>query len=435
MTTQQTKINSPASEASVSAVHLIGAQDAITQQPIPHPIAMHCCNIAPHELYILDDVINCVQDDEFPHIEVEIKQKRSSSKGGSPTEEATISMLYNTVVIQCKKENGRWKVYHVTVDFPRLLKGHNGWVIQDENTFLLALSQLLRLVDQIATEGSKGHIIPGIVPSCASYWSKIEFPLQFEDSNRSIFNALFNARHSEVRKPPLKVKDQTVTWKGSELTVRAYMKGLQLHEKYKHIIDEEDMHVLRIELELKKKKLREYFDIPEGCRLATFSFTSLYTAFQKGMLGLQGVFNNKDTTHKGTKAAKAIVGQCNNKLIADGVSADDLIDDYVKSIGLKKRQASTLRRDVHKLLEQSSTMSFLDYFPKDKPLPARNISPFRKSESGNPFPVEHSIPADLVIDTRIREAYSKVDSIIYTDSLKQHLTNTSPFKHNLPLKN
>ena len=421
-------LNDPASQTTPQ-IHLIGAQSAVSQH-ITHPIAMHSCNIQLHGVSILNDVIEGVENADFPPLEVEVSKKLRPSADGEPattTEKAVISILSNAVRIRCEKEGEAWKAYHLTVDFPRLLKGHNGWTIQDENTFFLALSHLLQTVDKIVPAHCKGRIIPGIVHDCASFWSRIEFPLQFDDPDLRMFNCLFNARHSEVRKPPLKVQGQTVTWKGSELTVRAYMTGRQLCEKYKHVIEPEDVNVLRIELELKKGKLRQYFDVPEGCRLTRFTFDSLYTAFSRGMGGLQGVFHKEGATIvKGTSSARYIAQLINEKRLADNVSAEDLIKDYVKVKGLKPRQVTQLKSDVYKLLAQSSERLFLDWFPKDKPLPARDISPMRKSKSGGLFPVEHPYSSDLVIDPRIRKAYSSVDFIVYADTLKPQIYSPSP---------
>lgn len=366
---------------------------------------MHCASIIPDQVFLNSELLTreCLPNG--------VEVTRNGDK-------VTITLAHKAIIVLARVTKQGLLAYHIRVDFARILFNHSGRVIQSHEEILAALTAYFDPINKFITADSQDRALPGIVSGCKTYWSSLEVPFQIHDPKRDIFKQLSRSSHSKVRKPALYVAGETVSFKGAQFGLNAYFKDIQLQDRYHHKIDEEDEHVLRLEVSWLKKALVSAFNGQDSQRLQTFTFAANYEAFLEGMRGVRGAFHKQVPSDlKLSKAEQFIL-----KLILRGdtdLTPRELVKTYQESSTNKRATAESLGR-IQSALESVSMVKLADLFPDDAPLPSKNIKPKRErpdakgQPTGKFFEVEKAV-IPMTVNPAIRKAYSKVSFIEYSD--------------------
>lgn len=393
-----------------------------TLPPNTPDIAMiHCARIVPDEAYLRDQPDQKqLEKDLGCDVTVEIKK-----------ESVSISLLNNSIRITARYLPARgWRVLHLWADLARLLFGHTGKVITTDAELHQALSILNQLLNQLLDQYSQDRCIPGLLPGCMSYWSMIEIPMQIHDPKGELLRAVANAKLKNHHNSPLVVQGETVTFKGSVLKLSFYRKDIQLKERYHHEVSPNDHEVLRVEVTLKKAKLRSLFGVLAKHRLSHFSVSDLYRAFYHVLSGLQGGYRipgkqTSTTKRRPTAKARALAVMFMDQKYTG--TLDEFLDTYKHATGCSCKTAEQYARDIRSIIQNSSSYLLSSIFPPNGPIKSRQITPFRVDESGKKSPaMSYAQTNNIPIHNDISKVYQNIGYVPY-DQFKYSKDTFKPY--------
>jgi hypothetical protein len=168
---------------------------------------------------------------------------------------------FGAITLNAKKDGHKWRFESVDFNPGRLLHGHNGWILS-EDQFLKALSIYRHLVaPMLAEQDDVVHLIPG-VPGSRSHWKKVEIPFHLIDTDGTILTAIENAKPESINSRPYRKEGETATFENSNKSLRisAYRKDIQMlsgrrNRSIAAAVDQPVPAILRVEVTLAKEKL------------------------------------------------------------------------------------------------------------------------------------------------------------------------------------
>jgi len=191
-----------------------------------------------------------------------------------------------------------WTIHTITLNPGSVCHSHNGRLIEVEH-FVHAGSALIQVVTPLlANQDDWIHIMPGLHEGSRASWHKIEIPFHVLDADGKILRAFANAKHPEINKPPLYLRNgESIAFENSKgsLLIRVYRKDLEMRKKLRKDVTN-DQPVLRIEVVLSGDKLRAYLasgswqDIDGKEHLVSFRACDLRAALVEIMSKFQGVY-------------------------------------------------------------------------------------------------------------------------------------------------
>lgn len=250
---------------------------------------------------------------------------------------------YTSIIVHAQKDPD-WRIRSIQLNPSSLHYGHNGRVLSAED-FHRALSIYVDVAQHLLEDPNDAiHLAPGVPQSIAS-WQSIEIFTHALDEDGNLFKAFANAKHRAVNKEPAFFRNkETITFENStkELKINIYRKDIQMLKSLKGNVDA-PLPVLRIEVKLKGKKLREYLnratwlDDLENRRLIAFGPSSVRQAFLSVMSGFQGCYNRIPIEAENDCKIGRLIGYISQ--ITD-LSVDDLCDYTIRRFFAKTKPAS-----------------------------------------------------------------------------------------------
>lgn len=164
----------------------------------------------------------------------------------------------------------QFKITSVEVSLPRILFGHNGRLIQDEQSFIAAmvwLNYFLRsILDPLPPNDG---LIPGLsarTPDC--HFTRIDLCWHLPGTS-GVLASLGNAQHERIRSLPSFIRGETVSLRGSFLQIVAYDKVREMR-----LMRGISSEIHRVEIRFKNKALTEVYPYADGngYRHLTFSW-------------------------------------------------------------------------------------------------------------------------------------------------------------------
>jgi len=374
------------------------------------------------------------EDGKLAYIEV-VENKRKKT--------ATISLNYGVIILNLRLEyvkgEMRWKVDYATVNFARLLFGHNARLIETESEWHIALTIANQLLNKVIYPGQEDILIPGLNPDSQSYFTYLELANQVKDKDgvllasmkhaRLLFNNSDNRRYDDLKTSG---GSQTIYLGNAvEPLLRMYRKDLEIVEKSNKddqgkgtrrlALRKEDEECLRIEVLLRGRKLINTMMVDseaysDGVRLQTFALADLATPCSSVLANIKGVFKN--SSYK--KPAKFV--EETQKLIdriAQSVTPPplhDLLEDLRDERDYCNASIATIRANVEAWLEHTSTTSLDQVLPGSVQSEVMHLQPLRHIGDEKYVPVGRTTALAVPVDPRIERAYSSLSTLNYRDA-------------------
>ena len=256
---------------------------------------------------------------------------------GCPTWNLNIDALaYKGIKVELRLLDGA-RLANATIDFnPGVcLYGHNGRILS-LNEFIDALRLLAQTLKPLLLHPDDWvDLIPGLRERGRAYWSYIEVPFHYWDTDGALLARLRHLRHPSITSPSRPWQDSIEAGprKGA-LRLCIYRKAVEMgmrRRKGKPLLSDEklaeDRDILRLEVRMKGKKLIHYFGnehnvekIDGKKRLVSFYPQYLIRGHRTCLSELQGVFH-LDTPRKTEKPFLSALG----RFIAE-VACDDRVE-------------------------------------------------------------------------------------------------------------
>lgn len=280
---------------------------------------------------------------------------------------AYISLLPNKALVIVAEENaGRWLARSVSGTAGAILYGHNGRVLA-EDSLIAFLCRLRHLCEKVVLSNYHDQIIPGESPKSLSYWSRLEIFFQAWDVGGSLFMAMRNVRHPEIRTRALHYHEETVSLKGKKVKFIVYNKTGQMASTLEKYGELPPPPILRFELRLDSAALTKHFThsrnfrkIEDHRRLVRFTADDLKEVFLNFVGNLQGVYVDKSA--KKVPAVARFLGQISRRT---GLPTLELAELYAAEKQLSAKSLSQLRSDSAKHYAALGNTTAADLFSEE----------------------------------------------------------------------
>ncbi|WP_411844993.1 hypothetical protein AAFN60_13970 [Roseibacillus persicicus] len=284
-----------------------------------------------------------------------------------------------------KNEKGRLVATSVEVNLGKLLYGHNGRVLSEDD-ILCGISLLVELLAQLFNSRKLAlSAVPGLVDTSKSRWTMLEITTHRNDPKQVIFNALRQASYPRVRKKLVEASESIrFGGKRSSTAISIYRKQLEMASKYGASKVKKGGEVLRMEVILKNDALVKEFSSlqePAGLRtfdggvnkspkdgLVSFTFQNLREVHQRVMSRMQGCFqlppkegDRQELTGIFIARAFSAFPSQNEKTL------HDLLDLYGETTNASADRMGRVRRAALKELESlgETTIHFGEVFSEE----------------------------------------------------------------------
>lgn len=271
-------------------------------------------------------------------------------------------------------------IVKVQCDLPKIIYGHNARLISSQDHVDLALSRVAHLLGLIATTTTtSGGMIPGKPIHESVHFTRLDFVWQFPDPEMHLATIIRNAVHPSIRRQNRQYANGT-TLPGTDLTIKAYEKGSQLG------IESQSRYV-RLEVQMKGKKLRKLYHGDEDCRVTSLDFWESYKIYRSVMLGLD---------------QKKIVGSGNTRTVAQTlaqIQLGDLVQDvaaiWIENRIKNSRAKRAFKKDFTAALSNARPFQFTQLLPAGSLPPVHEIRiPKKEDRLWNEFVQQFDWPTN-----------------------------------------
>ncbi len=229
------------------------------------------------------------------------------------------------------------------------------------------------------TTTTSGGMIPGKPIHESVHFTRLDFVWQFPDPEMHLATIIRNAVHPSIRRQNRQYANGT-TLPGTDLTIKAYEKGSQLG------IESQSRYV-RLEVQMKGKKLRKLYHGDEDCRVTSLDFWESYKIYRSVILGLD---------------QKKIVGSGNTRTVAQTlaqIQLGDLVQDvaaiWIENRIKNSRAKRAFKKDFTAALSNARPFQFTQLLPAGSLPPVHEIRiPKKEDRLWNEFVQQFDWPTN-----------------------------------------
>lgn len=238
------------------------------------------------------------------------------------------------------------EVRNIQVSLPKLLHGSNGVLIKTADELETALCRTSQTLRQIGLPTTFGR----------TWFSRVDLVWHFPGNPQDFFLAHEKVRHPRVRKATVRYDGQSISWRGCNFAILMYDKSLEQNKR--------SGDVVRVEVQLRGKRLRDCFGIEDG-QLTELDFDECYSVYRKILLGFEPAALPQAEGRVAELAMGAIAGWKFN-----GVSHFD-----IWARGKNPRVVRSMRAKIGKLVLEDSNIKWSELLPEAGPPPPVEVQP------------------------------------------------------------
>lgn len=268
-----------------------------------------------------------------------------------------------------KNDLSEWRVDSIDANLPKLLWGHNGRCIKTEGDYLMALTVLLRLVEQYITPKTRERILPGMGSGNRGFIGMVEITVQMHDPSSRILLASHSAKYPKVRKPNGIFHGESTTITADEHEFSIYNKRLErgLSKGKSKGNPDSTTRIERIYRSNRRlaKALAENAGV-QAPYIATLSFLDAYTLLRSEVDNLIGFHVNGPFPPSGRYNKHALLAAAfSDRLPPQQRTLDHLMSIIRATILGGPKTRATIRRDLSALLAAKSNLTLDQLIPSD----------------------------------------------------------------------
>lgn len=229
----------------------------------------------------------------------------------------------------------------IQASLPKVLLGQNARLILSQKQLEAALTEVDRLVQQVAT-----------VSTPAKRFYRVDLVWQFKGKIHDFILAHQVIRHPEIDKLPINYHWQTILWKGDGMSISMYDKVLEQTGKPGNIV--------RVEMRFTKRKLKA--ELGNAKTPTILNFPRCYQVYRDKLVKFCPV-----TVHHLSKASDLLYFATKEKWEISGMLASDYL-----ALNMSPKSATRMREQIQHLKLKRSKMDWKQTLPPGKPPHVRN---------------------------------------------------------------
>lgn len=317
------------------------------------------------------DPENTIKSLGLPLLEIKHGSKR---RAGVLVSYLTIDLAtYGGVRVYLEKLKGAYYIRTLDINPSKLLFGYNGIVLHTAELVVALTLVKDILAPLLADEADAIHLIPGLAPmgQHRAFWNRVELPMNIADPEERLLDFFKNSRHPSIRKRALGCEGESykIGGRSTEMSINFYYKHIEMAKSLDKYNVWNSESVLRVEVTLKGKRLRELLGQSEGncaaingtSRLVRFRAADTVVAHHSVVSRLEGCFYHDKEA--GSSNSKDKMGRFIARVTAmSGLSVDELIATYLEESGDTKNKKSRVRRSALERLSELSPITIGDFF-------------------------------------------------------------------------